>query len=88
MENGKSNKPHSLSVLSRASGSVSGVEKVISSCDTSLSLATSAGGMIISGNGLKIVKFSVDDGTLAFEGTVNNIKYSAAKAPLIKRIFK
>lgn len=81
-------KQHSLEIASRKNGLITGVEKVVSSCDTSLVLSTSEGGLTVTGTGLKINKFSVEDGTLGFDGTVNAVRYSAAKVPLLKRIFK
>lgn len=81
-------KQHTLEITSRNSGSLTGIEKVVSSCDTALVLVTSEGGLSIAGTGLKINRFNVDEGTLSFAGTVNSIKYSAAKVPMLKRIFK
>ncbi len=82
------NKKHSISIVNRENASLCGVEKVISSCDTLITLSTSVGTLSILGTNLKIVKFSVEEGTLNYEGVTNTIKYSANKAPLIKRIFK
>ena len=83
------NKPrrnHELKLSERNKGYLTGIEKVISSCDTSLCLVSSCGNLNITGENLKIIKFNADDGTL--EGTVNSLKYSGAKQSLIKRIFK
>lgn len=85
------NKPrrnHELKLSERNKGYLTGIEKVISSCDTSLCLVSSCGNLNITGEKLKIIKFNADDGTLDFEGTVNSLKYSGAKQSLIKRIFK
>lgn len=81
-------KPHSIDLSNRKNGAITGVEKVISSCDTCLALATCEGGLTIAGANLKINKFNVDDGTLSFEGEINSLKYNAAKVPVLKRIFK
>lgn len=79
---------HELRIICREKGSFTGIEKVISSCDTSLSLISSCGNLTVSGEKLKIVKYNAADGTLDFEGNVSQIKYSGAKQSLIKRIFK
>ena len=79
---------HTVQLLSRKEGNLTGVEKVISSSETALVLATADGGLTVCGSGLKINHFDAGDGTLRFEGTVNSLKYSAAKVPVLKRIFK
>ncbi len=81
-------KPHSFSVESRNSCSMSGIEKVISSSDTSITVISSCGEMEIVGKKLKISKFEMEDGTFCFDGEIDCIKYSAPKVPLIKRLFK
>jgi len=80
-------KPHSLNIENREKGQLTGVIKVVSSNDTQLVLETSQGGLQLSGNGFKIIKFNADEGYLSFEGITNAIKYSAAKVPLLKKIF-
>lgn len=80
--------PHSLTVSERNGGKVSGVTKVLSSNAECLVLVTSCGQMTVNGSELRIDKFCVDDGELAFCGKVDVIKYQTAKAPLLKRIFK
>lgn len=85
------NKPlrsHELKITGRNKGILTGIEKVISSCETALCLVSSCGNLNIAGEKLKIIKFNADDGTLDFEGTVNSMKYSGARTPLLKRIFK
>ena len=84
----KNRKPHTLNIENREKGFLTGVEKVVSSNETTLLLETSAGGLQIAGSGLKINKFDMDSGTLVFEGTVTGIRYAAAKVPLLKRIFR
>lgn len=79
---------HELKIVRREKGNLTGIEKVISSCDTALQLVSSCGQLYIGGEKLKIVKYNADDGTLEFEGVVNTIKYSGAKQPLLKRLFK
>lgn len=88
IEKNKVKKQHILELTNRANATISGVEKVISSSDTCLNLATSEGGLTILGSNFKINKFSALDGTLSFDGVINSLKYSAAAVPLLKRIFK
>jgi sporulation protein YabP len=83
----KPKKPHTLTIDGRDKGMLTGVEKVISSNETGLVLETGAGGLTITGAGLKINKFDMDSGALVFEGTVNSVRYSTAKIPFLKRIF-
>ncbi len=84
----KQQQSHSFEVLNRTSCSMTGIQKVISSSENGLSLISSCGAMEVVGKKLKIDNFSVDDGTLSFEGEIDCIKYSAKKTPLIKRLFK
>ena len=86
MENNK--KPHSFEVKDRKSCTMTGIEKIISSSQSGILLTSSCGGMEISGKELKILEFNAESGALSFEGTVDGIKYTAAKVPLLKRIFK
>ncbi|MCI8459670.1 MAG: hypothetical protein HFE46_08435 [Clostridia bacterium] len=79
---------HELRLSCREKGNLSGIEKVISSCETSLQLVSSCGGLTITGEKLKIVQFNAQTGALDFEGTVHAVKYSAPKQPLLKRLFK
>ena len=92
MEQTTSAKPavgtHDLRLSCREKGTLSGIEKVISSCETSLQLISTCGGITIQGEKLKIVQFNAQTGALDFEGNVHSIKYSAPKQSLIKRIFK
>ncbi len=87
-ENVKLRGGHEFKLICREKGSLTGIEKVVSSCDTSLNLISTCGNLLISGEKLKIIKFNASDGTLDFEGSVQSVKYSGAKQPLFKRIFK
>jgi len=85
---GKPIKQHSFTLENRNKAIISGVEKVVNSADTFINLITSLGGLSIVGKGIKIEKLNLDDGSLQLSGTIDSIKYSAAKTPLFKRIFK
>ena len=78
---------HAVNLENREKGFITGVEKVVSSNDTQLSLETSAGGLTVVGSELKINKFDAESGALAFLGSVNALKYSGAKVSFLKRIF-
>lgn len=81
-------KRHSFTVDGREKGSVEGVNEVLSYGENELCLDTSEGLLTIGGKDLRIVRFNVEGGSLAFTGAVNAIKYDAKKPPLLKRIFK
>ncbi len=93
MENVKINekkikRPHSVRIENRSGGTVSGVEKLVSATADEIALITSEGGLTVTGADIKLERYSVEDGNLTFSGKVNAVKYSGAKVPLIKRIFK
>ncbi|MCL2798236.1 MAG: YabP/YqfC family sporulation protein [Firmicutes bacterium] len=80
-------KPHAVSLENREKGTVSGVSKVVSACDSALVLETGQGGLSITGSGIKIARYDDQTGMLAFEGAITSLKYSGAKMPLLKRMF-
>ena len=88
METKPASKPHTATIENRSRVTLNGIEKVINSSDEAINLLTSGGGLNISGKNLKIQKFNIDDGTLVLEGTVDSLRYSVMKAPLLKRLFK
>lgn len=85
-------KAHTLSIEQRNKGTVTGVEKVISSNDCSIQLHTTEGGLQLNGKEFKIKKFSQDEGVISFEGEVDSIKYSQMSSPqkggMFKKMFK
>ncbi|MDR1138577.1 MAG: YabP/YqfC family sporulation protein [Clostridiales bacterium] len=85
------NKSHTLTLDSRSKGTITGVDKVVSSNDTSILLHTTQGVIQILGKDFKIRQFSQDNGVLHFEGEVDSIKYSGKtpqKGNMLKRMFK
>lgn len=89
MENKTENKKeHSVTMLNRAKISMTGIEKVVNSSPTQLNVISSEGALTILGKELKIEQFSVSDGTLELTGSLDSVKYMAAKTPVLKRIFK
>ena len=81
-------KPHSITIVDREKGNLSGVKAVLSYGADELCIDTHQGKLTVIGEGLKIEKFDESEGTLCFSGKVDGVKYATAKAPLIKRIFK
>lgn len=70
---------HTLLLEDRKSMTLSGVKEVSAFSDTSVSLATAAGGLTISGKGLSISRLNTDTGELFVSGEVNLMKYCAQK---------
>lgn len=72
----------------RKKATMSGVAKVDGAADGEIILTTCMGKLTILGHDLKIAKFDDGDGNLTITGNIDSIKYVAAKAPIIKRLFK
>lgn len=79
---------HSLTMTDRQKANMTGVSKVDSAEPREIVLTTCLGRLVITGADLKIVKFDDNDGNLALSGSIDGIKYTAAKQSLLKRIFK
>lgn len=81
---------HTIAIDNRSSGTITGVEKVMSSNEKILQLVTSQGGLILQGNNFKIKKFSMEEGILTFEGEVEMIKYMTINSnkSVIKKLFR
>ena len=88
MENTVKLSGHDLKLNCREKGSMTGIEKVVSSNETAISLISTCGNITISGEKLRITKYDCVSGTLEFEGQVREIKYTGAKQSLLKRLFK
>ena len=87
MEN-KIIKNHNLTMQNCVLTTLTGIEKVVNSSDTCINVISSEGGIVFSGKELKIEHFSIENGELTFSGRVSAIKYTAAKTPMLKKIFK
>lgn len=79
---------HAFSMTDRKKATLTGVVKVESSNATEIALVSCLGRLVITGSELKIERFDVAVGDLALVGNIDCIKYTAAKQPLLKRIFK
>ena len=80
--------PHGFEVKDRNKCSMTGIQKVVTSSESHISLVSSCGAMEIEGKNLKINNFNAEDGTIGFEGEITSVRYTAKKVPLLKRLFK
>lgn len=87
MDNKTKKLAHNFTIENRNKAIVTGIEKVINACDSSLYLISCDGGITITGSDLKIIKYDLDSGNLVFTGVINNIKYSHKKQNLFKKMF-
>lgn len=67
--------PHRLELVSREHLLVSGVEDVERFDETGIVMSTTAGILVITGEGLHIGKLSLDGGELSVDGRVDTISY-------------
>lgn len=84
-------KPHTVSIDSRASARVSGITEVLSYDDNSVLAACDYGDIEISGSNLKIKSFDVSDGLMTVEGGIDSVRYlssSSKKSGFFERFFK
>lgn len=70
--------------------SISGVEDVDSFDESSIAVQTVMGDLVVSGDGLHIIKFSVDIGELVIEGDIDEVVYregADVKKSFLSRMF-
>ena len=81
--------PHHLELSGRERLTISGVEDVERFDDTGIVMATSAGTLVITGEGLHIGKLSLDGGELHVDGRIDSISYedSLERGGLLRRLF-
>lgn len=79
-------KPHSISIDNRNKCVMSGITKVVSATDSSISLQTTLGALTINGTGLKLTSYSETNGALSMQGEITALKYGN-KTSAFKRIF-
>ena len=77
-----------IEIIGRRRLAMSGVETVDGFSEQQLRLTVSGVKVKITGEKIKITAFNKATGTLMADGVFNEIKYNAAKVPLIKRVFK
>lgn len=81
---------HRLELEGRERLTVSGVEDVERFDETTIVMATCAGTMVVSGEGLHIGKLSLDGGELHVDGRIDSVSYEDAPAQrgsLLSRLF-
>lgn len=84
----KDKKQHVITMEDRNKFSATGIEKVLTSSPTLISVVSSCGTLTICGNDLKITDFSQSLGNFSFVGSITSLKYNQAKTPLVKKLFK
>ena len=82
---------HSISLKDRSSLVISGVEHIYSFNDKKVELLTSAGRLVVEGEGLDMSKLNLEESVISVEGKVNSINYAKDKKPeekFLKKVFK
>ena len=72
-------KPHSLILDNRKKLSLTGVEDVSGFNEETVSLKTTAGGLIVKGSGLHIGRLDLDTGDVEIECVINLLNYTDSK---------
>ncbi len=89
--NVKTKRLNNIQIENRKKASVSGVLEVLNFTETAVACAVTDAHLVVSGTGLKIAKFSVEEGVLVLEGIIDAVKYIAAggeKKGFFKRLIK
>lgn len=82
-------KEHAISMVNRASMSLTGVSDVSEFSDTRVDLKTSMGGLCVRGKNLTINRLDTDNGTLDINGDIQLIQYThKGKDSLLAGFFK
>ena len=82
---------HSISLKERSSLVISGVDHIYSFNDKKIEVLTSAGRLIVEGEGLDMNKLNIEESIISVEGTVNSLIYAKEKKPeekFLKKVFK
>lgn len=80
--------PHEIVLNNRTNLKISGIIEVISATATVVYAKSSAGGLIITGENLKIQNLNNEEKTLEINGVVNEIKYNQKKKKFLDKLFK
>lgn len=83
--------PHNISLEERKNLTVSGVTDIGSYDEQTVIAVTELGELTIKGQGLHIIKMSVDAGELIVEGQISSLEYSEihqASGGFFSRLFK
>ncbi|MCI5630131.1 YabP/YqfC family sporulation protein [Terrisporobacter sp.] len=82
---------HSISLKDRSNLVIYGVDHIYSFNDKKVELLTSAGRLIIEGEGLDMNKLNLEESIISVDGTVNSLNYEKEKKPdekFWKKVFK
>ncbi len=80
---------HSISLVNRASMSLTGVEEVSEFSDTRVDMKTSMGRLCVRGKGLAISRLDTDNGTLDVNGEIQLVQYrNGGKDGVFAGLFK
>lgn len=82
---------HSISLKGRSSLVISGVDHIYSFNDKKVEVLTSAGRLIVEGEGLDMNKLNLEESIITVEGMVNSLNYVKEKKPeekFFKKVFK
>ena len=82
---------HSISLKDRSNLVIYGVDHIYSFNDKKVELLTSAGRLIIEGEGLDMNKLNLGESIISVDGTVNWVNYEKEKEPdekVWKKVFK
>ena len=69
-------KPHNLIIENRSNTIISGVKDVDNFDDLIVTMYTEQGRLTVKGQGLHIVKLSLDVGEVIIEGKINSLEYN------------
>lgn len=78
---------HDVSILGRKHIDISGVREVISFDDSSVSMLTDGGDMVVDGAELKIGVLDTERGVVSIDGRINGITYYESGGEERKRFF-
>lgn len=83
-------KDNKIVLVNRKNLTITGIKKVLTVSDSSLSLHLDGSTLNVIGEGMEVKKIDVESGILEVEGKINSLKYLAPKERLnlFKKIFK
>lgn len=82
---------HNITLKERKKLVVSGVEHIYSFNETKVEVRTSAGEIVIEGEGLDMSKLNLEESVINIDGTINSIIYSKERKSqenFFKKVFK
>lgn len=94
MEERLNAKPHRLTMENRNSGTVTGIQEVVSFDENQVVLDTDMGLLTLKGKNLHISRLTLEKGEVDLDGTIDSLAYSSNEAlrksgeSLLSRLFK